>query len=74
LGLSLSRSIILDHDGNINVESKLGHGANFVIELPLIYAYPSEIKSTTPLTETRNSQRRMEKYLWSMTKLVSAYS
>jgi len=63
LGLSLSRSIILDHDGNMSVESEFGHGANFVIELPLIYAYPSEIKSTTPLTETRHSQKKNGKIL-----------
>jgi PAS domain S-box-containing protein len=35
LGLSLSRSIILEHNGTINVESELRHGATFIIELPV---------------------------------------
>ncbi len=42
LGLSLSRSIILDHGGAINVVSKPGQGASFIIELPLSAAAPPE--------------------------------
>jgi PAS domain S-box-containing protein len=34
LGLSLSRSIILEHKGKMTVESKEGFGATFTIELP----------------------------------------
>ncbi|MCG3150046.1 MAG: Sensor histidine kinase RcsC [Verrucomicrobiae bacterium] len=36
LGLSISHSIIHEHRGRIWVQSELGHGATFVIELPLI--------------------------------------
>ena len=36
LGLSLSRSIVLEHGGRIHVESKSGHGANFIVEIPII--------------------------------------
>jgi len=35
LGLSLSHGIIERHDGSIRVESELGRGATFIIELPL---------------------------------------
>lgn len=35
LGLSLSHGIIDRHDGRLSVESELGKGTTFVIELPL---------------------------------------
>jgi CheY-like chemotaxis protein len=35
LGLSLSRSIILEHNGTIEVESEPGKGATFIITLPI---------------------------------------
>ena len=35
LGLSLSRSIIIEHGGSIDVSSEPGHGAAFTIELPM---------------------------------------
>ncbi len=36
LGLSLTRSIILEHGGDIEVESKPGAGAAFIITLPVV--------------------------------------
>jgi len=36
LGLSLSRSIILEHNGRMTVESEPGRGAMFIIDLPVI--------------------------------------
>jgi PAS domain S-box-containing protein len=42
LGLSLSRSIILEHNGIMRVESEFGHGATFIIELPIIEEPPAE--------------------------------
>jgi CheY-like chemotaxis protein len=35
LGLSLSRAIILEHGGTMEVESEPGQGANFIIMLPV---------------------------------------
>jgi PAS domain S-box-containing protein len=35
LGLSVSRSIVLEHGGEISVESEIGNGATFKIVLPL---------------------------------------
>jgi signal transduction histidine kinase len=32
--LSLSYDIIKAHGGNINVQTKEGHGAEFIVELP----------------------------------------
>jgi len=37
LGLYITRQIIELHDGSIKVESKLGQGAKFIIELPIIF-------------------------------------
>jgi len=35
MGLAISRRIILDHGGDIRVESEPGKGANFIVELPI---------------------------------------
>ena len=35
LGLAIVKQIVEQHDGTINVASKLGEGTRFVIELPL---------------------------------------
>jgi PAS domain S-box-containing protein len=36
LGLSLSHSIIIEHGGNIEIESEPGKGARFIITLPIV--------------------------------------
>ena len=43
LGLSLSRSIVLEHNGKMNVESESGYGATFIIDLPIIESLPSGV-------------------------------
>ena len=48
LGLSLSRSIVLEHNGTLNVESVSGHGATFIVEIPIIESLPSEVKTVSP--------------------------
>jgi len=35
MGLAISKRIILDHGGDIRVESEPGKGANFIVELPI---------------------------------------
>jgi PAS domain S-box-containing protein len=42
LGLSLSYSIILEHNGTITVESEFGHGATFIIDLPIAPGSPEQ--------------------------------
>ncbi|MGI2335880.1 MAG: PAS domain-containing hybrid sensor histidine kinase/response regulator [Dehalogenimonas sp.] len=54
LGLSLSRSIVLEHNGTIEVDSKLGVGTTFTIKFPLIQSQDIEPK-TTP--EARRARR-----------------
>ncbi len=49
LGLSLSRSIILDHGGEIEVDSKPGKGSNFTVKLPLLQN-ESPVESKQPET------------------------
>jgi signal transduction histidine kinase len=45
LGLSISNQIIQDHRGYINVESQLGKGSSFFINLPVNQKYPKRRKS-----------------------------
>ena len=45
LGPSISRSIIVEHDGTMNVESKPGKGITFSIELPKSTAAETESAS-----------------------------
>ena len=51
LGLSLSRSIILEHNGKMSVESEYSHGATFIVELPIVEALPSEVETTIPVIQ-----------------------
>ena len=61
LGLSLSRSIILEHEGQMSVESEFGHGATFIIDLPLKEDPPSSAETILPRVDklplTRKSGR-----------------
>ena len=59
LGLSLSRSIVLEHNGKMNVVSEFGHGATFIIELPIIESLPSEadVRPPTVVTKPANTKK-----------------
>ncbi|TFG45817.1 MAG: response regulator, partial [Dehalococcoidia bacterium] len=61
LGLSVSHSIILEHNGTIEVESKLGIGTSFVIELPIASTSESETETPTvvPVTQSLNRKARI---------------
>ncbi|MDD4923939.1 MAG: PAS domain S-box protein [Dehalococcoidales bacterium] len=52
LGLSLSRSIILEHGGSIEAQSEAGKGADFIIKLP-VTSLPEEPK---PQPEEENTK------------------
>jgi len=51
LGLSLSRSIVLEHNGKMNVVSEFGHGATFIVEIPIIESLPSDVVTSILMAE-----------------------
>ncbi|HJX36779.1 MAG TPA: ATP-binding protein, partial [Dehalococcoidales bacterium] len=63
LGLSLSRSIILEHNGSMRVESEFGRGANFIIELPIIESLPSEAAVLMPPVQKKPAETKHGKIL-----------
>ncbi len=50
LGLSITLSIVQDHSGNIEVISKEGKGAEFIITLPITHAKQTVSKTTENLS------------------------
>lgn len=57
LGLSVSYGIIQEHGGSIKVESKLGKGATFIIDLPITIASTKpEVK--VPATTTTRPEKK----------------
>ena len=63
LGLSLSRSIILEHGGTMKVESESGQGATFIIELPIIESLPSEADTPSPTAKVKPTTMKKGKIL-----------
>jgi PAS domain S-box-containing protein len=47
LGLGLSRSIVLEHGGTIEVESEIGQGADFIIKLPITQLAEEAVQKPT---------------------------
>ncbi|WP_407279829.1 ATP-binding protein [Aromatoleum evansii] len=48
LGLSISAEIMKRHHGTLTVQSRIGEGSCFRLELPLVAAQPDENKESTP--------------------------
>jgi two-component system NtrC family sensor kinase len=59
LGLSISNQIIQDHRGYIDVESQVGKGASFFINLPLNQEHPKRRK-TDDLNNNQNISNLLE--------------
>jgi PAS domain S-box-containing protein len=56
LGLSLSRTIIIEHGGTIEIESEIGKGATFIITLPvtpLTEEAPAKVITATPVDKVK---------------------
>jgi PAS domain S-box-containing protein len=58
LGLGLSRSIVLEHGGTIEVESQLDQGATFMIALPI--THPAEDRTTEPRAVTAAAPKHVK--------------
>ena len=54
LGLSLSHSIVLEHEGQLWVESEFGHGATFTLILPIIEVLSPETEALTPIVTEKS--------------------
>jgi heavy metal sensor kinase len=64
LGLAICRSIIVNHGGQIAVESKLGSGTTFVVRLPRISRRDSEPRRSTPrLTPSADGAEKEDRQL-----------
>jgi len=60
LGLSICKGIVEDHGGAIRVESALGRGATFVVEIPIVDV-PEEKKILSPTAPVQpNSYTRLK--------------
>ncbi len=57
IGLSLVRSIIELHGGNIKVESEYGKGSEFIIELPVTTVEEAIIQEEIAATNETNIER-----------------
>jgi PAS domain S-box-containing protein len=51
LGLSLVHNIVTDHRGRISVESEIGRGARFIVELPVVPTPPASCAPAEPEVE-----------------------
>ncbi len=56
LGLSLCYGLIKDHGGNILVESQLGSGATFIVELPAALNVPAKIQAPADILAKNDNQ------------------
>ncbi len=59
LGLSICQAIIIEHGGRIDVESTIGRGTTFVIELPIQKWAPETPIVTAPVRALSVSKRRI---------------
>jgi PAS domain S-box-containing protein len=63
LGLSISRSIVLEHNGKFMAESTEGHGAMFVVQIPMIENQPEIAEAPTPVPEVKSSATKKGRIL-----------
>ena len=65
----LSRSIVLEHGGDLNWQSQPGHGATFTIDLPIAEGSFTRLSAAACLLRLSPDRRRPEKagYWWSTT-------
>src|SRR4029078_1667102 len=59
LGLSICQGIIVEHGGRIDVESTLGRGTTFIIELPIQKWVPETPVVAPPARVSSGAKRRI---------------
>jgi signal transduction histidine kinase len=73
LGLTISREIVRSHHGEIHVESRLGHGARFIVSLPLASEVTTQPAGSADASKPPALRERTERHGEHTTPETGAY-
>ena len=60
LGLSLSQSLAMKHNGKISIESEYGKNCSFTLTIPVADGAKEDVQETEALTPDKNHYRRRQ--------------